>query len=121
MGTLTIILTMIARNFSSDAAFEAAVGLKPKTVYDWKRGKSKSYLKMLPELSKVFGLSTDYLLGNEQKNVVSGLTEDETKVLKYYNRLTDESKDYIKGEMVRLYKDEIPSKMDVEFADELAT
>lgn len=65
MNPFDRILALIRQNFPSDTSFEAKMGLKPKTVDSWKRGKSKSYLKMLPELAQLFGVSADYLLGRE--------------------------------------------------------
>ena len=65
METLQLILSLINNKFQSDTAFEQAMGLKPKTVDSWKRGNSKAYLKILPKLSSLLGVSTDYLLGNE--------------------------------------------------------
>lgn len=55
---------------------------------------------------------------DKNKKFVPELTVDEQKVLKYYERLTDEQKDYIKGEMARL---NMANKQDAEFADEKAT
>ena len=67
MNTLEKIIDLKEKRFASDRAFEKAMGLKPKTVDSWKRGNSKGYLKYLPEISKIFNVSADYLLGNEQK------------------------------------------------------
>ena len=66
--TLEIILRLIRERYGSAASFEKAAGLRPGTVYDWKRSKSGSYYKMLPELACFFAVSTDYLLpGNENR------------------------------------------------------
>lgn len=93
MDTLSNILSLIESKYSSDAAFEVAAGLKPKTVYDWKRGKSASYLKMLPKLSDLFNVSTDCLLGNEQKNKPA-TERDELKenILNLFSRLSPDGK-----------------------------
>ena len=64
MDALNTILNLISEKFPSDRAFESAANLKPKTVDSWKRGNSKSYLKMLPKLSNMFNVSIDYLFGN---------------------------------------------------------
>ena len=46
------ILSLIDSEFESDAAFERALGLPEKTVNNWRRGRSASYMKMLPRLSE---------------------------------------------------------------------
>ena len=45
------ILSLIDSEFESDAAFERVLGLNEKTVNNWRRGRSASYMKMLPRLS----------------------------------------------------------------------
>lgn len=52
----------------SDVQFCKEFGINSKTLDNWKRGKSKSYMNMLEILSAYFQVSTGYLLGNEQKN-----------------------------------------------------
>lgn len=52
----------------SDVDFEKKLNLPRSTVYDWRKGRSKSYKKYLPEIANFFNISVDYLLGNEQKN-----------------------------------------------------
>jgi transcriptional regulator with XRE-family HTH domain len=92
-----------------------------KTVSAWKTRNSdipSSYISAIAEFLKV---TPEYLLsGSEtEKSPSSELTEDEAKALNYYKRLNNEDKDLIKGEMVRLYKDETDSKKDSEFAKKL--
>ena len=67
MPTLERILEQIKTHFNSDVAFEEAAGLKRKTVDNWKRGLSQSYLKMIPELCEIFDVDSDYLHGTEKK------------------------------------------------------
>ena len=56
-----------------------------------------------------------------KKDFVTNLSDDEDKVLKYYHRLNDEHKDYVKGEMVRLYMAEKAKNQDAESSEEIAT
>ena len=96
LKTVEIIVEQIKENFPSDAAFEVAAGLKPKTVDSWKRGNSKGFLKILPKLSKLFGVSTDYLLGNEQKNKplaeARNLSDIENEILSIFHSLPEDKK-----------------------------
>ncbi|MDY3987761.1 MAG: helix-turn-helix domain-containing protein [Massilioclostridium sp.] len=52
----------------TDRDFQKDLGLYSSAVSEWKNGKSKSYQKHLAKIANYFGVSTDYLLGNEQKN-----------------------------------------------------
>lgn len=49
----------------TDSGFERGVHLKPRTVNEWKRGRSKSYFKHIASIARFFGVTTDYLLGND--------------------------------------------------------
>lgn len=63
-------------------------------------------------LCNYFNVSADYLLGFSDirlpyaQTFNSALTEDEKVSLKYYRRLSSESRDIIKGKMVELYREE---------------
>lgn len=102
MSVPSNILKLIEANYSSDAAFESAAGLKPKTVYDWKRGKSSSYLKMLPQLSKILGASIDYLLENDEQKEKPAtdsdrLTEEEKKIIDLLRKVPEEDRKMLVG------------------------
>lgn len=96
------------------------LNLSPGNLEKWKNGATVNS-EVLLKLSEHFSVSIDYLLKgiDTEKSPASELTEDEAKALIYYKRLNNEDKDLIKGEMVRLYKDETDSKKDSEFAKEL--
>lgn len=71
---------LIARAYASDAAFEREAGLPPKTVSNWRLGRSSSYMKMLPRLSLTLGVSVAELLSADD---TSGdpLTKEEKTLL----------------------------------------
>ena len=80
------ILTLIDSEFESDAAFERAFGLVDKTVNNWRRGRSASYMKMLPRLSEVFRVNVGELLDMPLRSDTSELSEDELHLLHLYRR-----------------------------------
>lgn len=80
------ILELIDLHFESDAQFERRLGLKDKTVNNWRRGKSSSYMKILPELSEIFGINVGELLDMPLLKNSSELSEDEIKILSEYRR-----------------------------------
>ena len=75
------IFALIERRFGSDAAFERAANLPPKTVNNWRRGRSSSYMKMLPELARLLGVSTYALLGESGGAQSPALTQEECELL----------------------------------------
>ncbi len=80
------ILSLIDSEFESDAAFERALGLKDKTVNNWRRGRSASYMKMLPVLSERFSVTVGELLDIPLRKDTSELSEDELHILHLYRR-----------------------------------
>ena len=80
------ILSLIDTEFESDAAFERALGLRDKTVNNWRRGRSASYMKMLPTLSERFSVNVGELLDIPLRKDTSELSEDELHLLHLYRR-----------------------------------
>lgn len=80
------ILSLIDSEFESDAAFERALGLRDKTVNNWRRGRSASYMKMLPLLSERFSVNVGELLDIPLRKDTSELSEDELHLLHLYRR-----------------------------------
>lgn len=80
------VLSLIDSEFESDAAFEREMGLVDKTVNNWRRGLSSSYMKMLPALSEKFRVNVGDLLDIPVRKDTSELSEDELRLLSLYRR-----------------------------------
>lgn len=80
------ILSLIDAEFESDAAFERAMGLSEKTVNNWRRGRSASYMKMLPRLSEEFRVNVGELLDMPLRSDTSELSEEELHLLHLYRK-----------------------------------
>jgi transcriptional regulator with XRE-family HTH domain len=79
-------LALIESEFASDAAFERELGLAEKTVNNWRRGRSSSFMRMLPTLSERFGVNIGELLDMPLRHDTSELSEDELALLYLYRR-----------------------------------
>lgn len=80
------ILQLIGSEYESDAAFERAVGLSEKTVNNWRRGRSASFMRMLPLLSDKFGVNISELLNLMPTKDTSELSQEELHLLHLYRR-----------------------------------
>lgn len=80
------ILSLIESGFESDAAFERALELPSKTVNNWRRGLSSSFIKMLPRLSEVFGVNVGEILEIPLRRDTSELSEEELHILHLYRK-----------------------------------
>lgn len=80
------ILSLISSEFESDAAFERELGLPSKTVNNWRRGRSSSFMRMLPRLSDSFDVNVGELLDIPIHHDTSELSEDEIALLTLYRK-----------------------------------
>lgn len=80
------ILSLIDAEFESDAAFERAMQLPDKTVSNWRRGRSSSYMNMLPTLSEAFRVNVGELLDMPLRRDTSELSEEELHLLHLYRK-----------------------------------
>lgn len=80
------VIELIESEFESDAAFERALELPEKTVNNWRRGRSSSFMKMLPTLSSRFGINIGVLMDIPLRRDTSELSDDELKLLHLYRR-----------------------------------
>ena len=80
------ILKLIETEYESDAAFERAVNLPDKTINNWRRGRSASFMKMLPRLAEIFRVSISELIDLPLSGSTSDLSEDEMSILSLFRR-----------------------------------
>lgn len=108
-SVLERLTALIDDEYESDAAFERELGLPAKTVNNWRRGRSSSYMKMLPRICDCFSISIGGLLDMPVAGDTSELSDDETELLNEYRKaqtLTQKEKDALKDtllEVIRLY------------------
>ena len=94
---LSRITKMLEDQNMTGRQLSTALGLNRNVYFDWKSGKSSSYLKYLPQIADCFGVSRDYLLGlvdqpypspqnsTGRKSVLFVFTDDQDEEL--FNRL----------------------------------
>ena len=79
-------LLLISSEYESDAAFERACGLAEKTVNNWRRGRSSSFMKMLPFLAEKFHMTVSELLDLPLSKTPSELSDEELRLLRLYRK-----------------------------------
>jgi transcriptional regulator with XRE-family HTH domain len=80
------VLALIDSEFESDASFERELGLSEKTVSNWRRGRSASFMRHLPELSELFGVNVGELLDLPLSAEGDQLSEEEIALLTLYRK-----------------------------------
>ncbi len=77
---LANLLFLIRERFGTDVAFERAAGIPPKTVSNWRRGISSSFMKQLPALAALLQVRLVDLLPPD------AVDEGEAAFLKLYRK-----------------------------------
>ncbi len=80
------VLSLIDSEYESDAAFEREINLAEKTVNNWRRGSSASFMNILPEISELFGVNIGELFGIPIRDDTSELSDEELELLSLYRQ-----------------------------------
>ena len=80
------VLDLIESEFESDASFERAMALPEKTVNNWRRGRSASFMKNLPEIAEICGVNIAAIMDIPISAENPELTEDELELLTLYRK-----------------------------------
>ncbi len=99
------------------------LNLTQSTIAYYESGKKLPTVDTLKSLAKFFNVSTDFLLGlskfqrfsetaaqsalNESPNYQSApLSGEHRKVIRYFDRLNNENKEFVIGKMIELFKEQ---------------
>lgn len=115
---LNNILDLIKLKSLTDIKFCEELGFGAKTVDNWKRGVSKSYMKNIEAIAEYFNVSTDYLLGKTKNSSVdserlngvnfafNNLSEDDIEIIKRTKDLPSKKKQAILNLLNALEEDD---------------
>ena len=65
MGIVDRIFELVDIKYNEQQAFAAKLGIDPTIPSRWRKGKSTSYQKYLPQIAEALGTTTEYLLTGE--------------------------------------------------------
>jgi transcriptional regulator with XRE-family HTH domain len=80
------VLSLVEQEYTSDADFERELGLKDKTVSNWRRGLSASFVKLAPEVAEAFGLTLSELMDIAPSRDAYDLSDDEVHLLTLFRK-----------------------------------
>lgn len=91
LDTLHKILDLMWKNGISDAELCSRAHINKSAVTDWKKGKTKSYMRYLPEIAEVLGTTVSYLKDetNTKEKQSSSPSEDISEERKELHSLID--------------------------------
>jgi transcriptional regulator with XRE-family HTH domain len=93
---LEVILKLIDSSGIPDSEIEQKLSIPRSTIYDWRKGRSRSYKKYAIELAEFFGVSIDYILGKtnikKEPDTNKGveLTTEQQEIMNLIMRLNPE-------------------------------
>lgn len=95
MDIVDRIFKLVDELYSEQQIFAADLGLPPSAVSNWRKRKSASYNKRLPEIAKVLGTTVGYLLTGEEAEVFVSDGVDQSYLVRKFNRLSPEAQDKV--------------------------
>lgn len=66
MSIVKRIFSLADEQFAEQKDFAKALDLPPSIISEWRREKSSSFTKRIPEIARVLGTTSDYLLTGEK-------------------------------------------------------
>lgn len=93
------VLKLIKESNKKACQIETDLELKTGTVGDWKRGKGNSFNKYIPEIAEYFGVTTNYLLGQEDIKkeapaTAQELSEVETFIVSVFRAMNEADREH---------------------------
>jgi transcriptional regulator with XRE-family HTH domain len=82
------------------------IGISNKVLSHYENGVRLPDLHTFILLCEFYNVSADSLLDIKGKGIIDALSDDERKILSYYNRLNGDYKDSAKGHLVDLYREQ---------------
>lgn len=92
-----ILFSFLEQKEVSSSKLSANTGISTGNISDWKSGKSAPKAEALLKIADYLDCSVDYLLGrtnnSQSHKTVSSLSDEETKLLSYFNGFNSEGKE----------------------------
>lgn len=100
MDTVDRIFDIVDSKYKEQRDFAIQLGVTPSIVSEWRRRKSASYQRRLPEIANALGTTTEYLLTGKKEPAPTngdGLSPAKRKLLEAVDDLTDEQCEKLLG------------------------
>ena len=81
MDTVERIFELVDTKYKEQRDFAVQLGITPSMVSEWRRRKSASYNRRLPQIAEALGTTTEYLLtgsGPKKKTAPAGVSDSDT-------------------------------------------
>ena len=95
------IFELADKKYKEQRDFAHALNIAPQRVSEWRRRKSESYMKRLPQIAELLGTSVEYLITGEEKKPVptngGGLSPAKRALLDAVDGLSDEQCEKLLG------------------------
>lgn len=85
------IFELVDKQYIEQQTFAAALGVSPTMVSAWRKNKSESYMKRIPQIADLLNTSVEYLMTGEDKVPADQPANGhEREFLELFDRLTPE-------------------------------
>ena len=96
MDIVDRIFELADKKYQEQRDFAHALNIAPQRVSEWRRRKSESYMKRLPQIAELLGTPVEYLITGEKK-APAGQEADgrEKEYVQLFKKLTPEEQDLV--------------------------
>ena len=102
MDTVDRIFELVDQKYSEQRQFAVTLGIAPSAVSNWRRRKSDSYNKRIPQIAEVLGTTVEYLLTGDSKKDSStaavgplSLSRQETALVLAYRKADERTRQMV--------------------------
>ena len=99
MDIVERIFDLAARKYPEQKAFAEDLGIPPGRISEWKKRKSESYMKRLPEIAEVLGTTPEYLLTGKEAQAAPAHDPEIVAALAKFEKLSPEQQAAVQGYM----------------------
>lgn len=89
------IFDLADKKYREQKDFAHELGLPPSVISEWRRRRSASYNRRLPEIAKVLGTTVGYLLTGEETEVFVSDGVDQSYLVRKFNRLSPKAQEKV--------------------------
>ena len=105
MDTVDRIFDLVDRKYKEQRDFAAQLGVTPSIVSEWRRRKSSSFNRRLPQIAEALGTTTEYLLTGKKEPAGQQADGKQEEFIQLYQQLTPQEQAFFLAQLRGYVKD----------------
>ena len=105
MDTVDRIFDLVDSKYKEQRDFAAHLGITPSMVSEWRRRKSASFNRRLPQIAEALGTTTEYLLTGKKEPAGQQADGKQEEFIQLYQQLTPQEQAFFLSQLRGYVKD----------------